>query len=287
VPELAEIASRSTLIPVPTTPIPVLVCPKLGFADDPASHFSRPTAVHRCYANGPPEAVSTLEQREFCLSDRYGTCPRLRAAIADAATARTLVASTSTNGMPRRPSRLRQPQLRPRRRLTLVDFCPRFRLSWPSPRWQRSSSCLSDQGSNPRRPRRHPSSLPRSRSRRSPRLHRPSWWSNRLWFPPSHSRLPHRWPSQPNRLRRCVPRRPPSLPLRRPRFRRRSPGRSSMSAPAGPSSVPSCSTPSSENRNLVGSTMSVRGLVCRRVHSGGSSRAAVRRGRSAAVASAR
>jgi hypothetical protein len=98
VPALADIASRSTLIPVPATPIPAVACPKLGFADDPMSHFSRPTAVHRCYANGPQEAVSTLEQREFCLSERYGTCPRLRAAIADAANATPLVTSSSTNG---------------------------------------------------------------------------------------------------------------------------------------------------------------------------------------------
>ena len=26
------------------------VCPGLGFADDPSRHYSRPTALHRCFA---------------------------------------------------------------------------------------------------------------------------------------------------------------------------------------------------------------------------------------------
>ena len=55
-----------------------VACPKLGFADNPAAHFARPTAVHRCYASGSGQLVSTLEQREYCLSGQYATCPRLR-----------------------------------------------------------------------------------------------------------------------------------------------------------------------------------------------------------------
>src|SRR5262249_40930695 len=35
-------------------------CPKLGFADDPGSHLERPTAIHRCFAKGSVQSVSTL-----------------------------------------------------------------------------------------------------------------------------------------------------------------------------------------------------------------------------------
>jgi hypothetical protein len=52
-------------------------CPKLGFEDDPASSFGRPTRLHRCFAIGRPLPLSLDQQRELCLSDQFGTCPRL------------------------------------------------------------------------------------------------------------------------------------------------------------------------------------------------------------------
>jgi Domain of unknown function (DUF4388) len=52
-------------------------CPKLGFEDDPNSAFGRPTRLHRCFAAGAPLPLSLDQQRELCLSDQYGTCPRL------------------------------------------------------------------------------------------------------------------------------------------------------------------------------------------------------------------
>jgi hypothetical protein len=55
-----------------------VVCPRLGFADDPARHYSRPTALHRCYAADAPSLVTSQEQRELCLGGRYPTCPRFR-----------------------------------------------------------------------------------------------------------------------------------------------------------------------------------------------------------------
>jgi len=63
--------------PVPR-PEPVMrgVCPLLGFADDRARHYSRPTALHRCFATGAPSLVSGHEQRELCLGDQYPTCMR-------------------------------------------------------------------------------------------------------------------------------------------------------------------------------------------------------------------
>src|SRR5439155_9113450 len=52
-------------------------CPKLGFEDDPTNAFGRPTRMHRCFAAGTPLPLSLDQQRELCLSEEYGTCPRL------------------------------------------------------------------------------------------------------------------------------------------------------------------------------------------------------------------
>jgi hypothetical protein len=56
------------------------ICPLLGFVDDATRHYSRPTALHRCFADGGPKLVSGQEQRELCLSGRYSACPRFRSA---------------------------------------------------------------------------------------------------------------------------------------------------------------------------------------------------------------
>jgi hypothetical protein len=53
-------------------------CPLLGFADDRSRHYSRPTALHRCYAGRGPSLVTAQEQRELCLAGRYAACPRYR-----------------------------------------------------------------------------------------------------------------------------------------------------------------------------------------------------------------
>jgi hypothetical protein len=57
-------------------------CPKLGFEDDPSSSFGRPTRLHRCFAAGAPLPLSLDQQRELCLSEQFGTCPRLTMANA-------------------------------------------------------------------------------------------------------------------------------------------------------------------------------------------------------------
>jgi hypothetical protein len=54
-------------------------CPKLGFEDDPGNSFGRPTRLHRCYAAGTPLPLSLDQQRELCLTNQFGTCPRLPA----------------------------------------------------------------------------------------------------------------------------------------------------------------------------------------------------------------
>jgi hypothetical protein len=84
-----------TQAPVPAVPavpaavavetITPRVCPRLGFADDPTRHYSRPTALHRCFASGSAGLVSSQEQRELCLTGRFESCPRFRGGV-DAAT---------------------------------------------------------------------------------------------------------------------------------------------------------------------------------------------------------
>src|SRR5262245_29468240 len=45
--------------PAPATPAGGPVnCPKLGFWDNPASHYSRPTQLHRCFASGAPAPLT-------------------------------------------------------------------------------------------------------------------------------------------------------------------------------------------------------------------------------------
>jgi hypothetical protein len=57
-------------------------CPKLGFEDDPSTSFGRPTRLHRCFAAGAALPLSLDQQRELCLSEQFGTCPRLTMANA-------------------------------------------------------------------------------------------------------------------------------------------------------------------------------------------------------------
>jgi hypothetical protein len=54
------------------------VCPMLGFADDPARHYSRPTALHRCYSSDSPSLVTNQEQLDLCLGGQYPSCTRYR-----------------------------------------------------------------------------------------------------------------------------------------------------------------------------------------------------------------
>jgi hypothetical protein len=62
-------------------------CPLLGFVDDATRHYSRATAMHRCFAGGRANLVTGETQRELCLSGRYPTCPRFRnAAVLTSAT---------------------------------------------------------------------------------------------------------------------------------------------------------------------------------------------------------
>ena len=66
--------------PVSTRVAGAASCPLLGFADDRARHYARPTALHRCFADAAvPGLVTTQEQRELCLGDQYPACPRFRA----------------------------------------------------------------------------------------------------------------------------------------------------------------------------------------------------------------
>jgi hypothetical protein len=90
---IVEPLAPATLETQPTlvTPVPAnheaepQVCPLLGFVDDPTQHYSRPTALHRCFATHAPGPVTPLEQRELCLSGQFATCPRYSGALGQTA----------------------------------------------------------------------------------------------------------------------------------------------------------------------------------------------------------
>jgi len=80
---------------------PPVVCPRLGFADDPSRHYSRPTALHRCFANVAPGLITNREQLDLCLGGRFATCPRFQNA-SSASPAPT--AATLDEPRPRQPA---------------------------------------------------------------------------------------------------------------------------------------------------------------------------------------
>jgi uncharacterized protein DUF4388 len=73
-----DVAATPAVVPAPE--LAPAHCPSLGFDDDPASSFGRPTRLHRCFAAGRPLPLSLDQQRELCLSDQYPSCPRLAGA---------------------------------------------------------------------------------------------------------------------------------------------------------------------------------------------------------------
>ncbi|MBV9543776.1 MAG: DUF4388 domain-containing protein [Chloroflexi bacterium] len=107
---VARLAPGSRVSPARSADAPsIIACPKLGFADDREHHYSRPTAMHRCYASGVASVVSGPEQRDLCLSGQYAECPRFRrgqnaaprgvAARLDAVQPTRGVSSNGTNGV--------------------------------------------------------------------------------------------------------------------------------------------------------------------------------------------
>jgi hypothetical protein len=56
------------------------VCPHLGFWDNPTVHYSRPTRLHRCYAEGSAVPLTSERQLQLCFNETYHTCPRFVAA---------------------------------------------------------------------------------------------------------------------------------------------------------------------------------------------------------------
>jgi len=84
-------------------------CPKLGFEDDPSNAFSRPTRMHRCFAAGTPLPLSLDQQRELCLSEEFGTCPRLTMA-ASAPQAHSAQRTTDVGAMRRAGPGSRRPE---------------------------------------------------------------------------------------------------------------------------------------------------------------------------------
>ena len=53
-----------------------IVCPFLGVADDPRTHFVFPTTAHRCYSASRREGIELSHQAALCLSGQYLACRR-------------------------------------------------------------------------------------------------------------------------------------------------------------------------------------------------------------------
>ena len=85
-------------------PVSLGACPLLGFADDRARHYSRPTALHRCFSTGAPSLVSGQEQRELCLAGTYPACARYQSAtpLSVPADAPVTLTSAKANAAPPR-----------------------------------------------------------------------------------------------------------------------------------------------------------------------------------------
>jgi hypothetical protein len=83
----------------PTVLIPKQ-CPRLGFADDPASRFLKPTQLHACFATGRSEGVSIHEQRLYCLDPAFVHCPRWIAQVSGGTGAPSASAGETGRGSP-------------------------------------------------------------------------------------------------------------------------------------------------------------------------------------------
>ena len=64
--------------PVPARSIGAdpIVCPYLGLVDDPRTHFSFPTAGHRCGSPRGPKVIELTHQASLCLAADYRACRR-------------------------------------------------------------------------------------------------------------------------------------------------------------------------------------------------------------------
>jgi hypothetical protein len=80
-----EVVATQQFVEASPALAPTGPCPKLGFADEPASRYSRPTQLHRCFAGAGPERISVEDQQALCLTDRFPACARLNTAATPAA----------------------------------------------------------------------------------------------------------------------------------------------------------------------------------------------------------
>lgn len=54
----------------------LIVCPYLGLADDPRTHFAFATMDHRCHSRSSLKQIEITHQVSFCLSANYPGCRR-------------------------------------------------------------------------------------------------------------------------------------------------------------------------------------------------------------------
>ncbi len=135
-PDVTALAAAAPAPSLVSSAVPAGLCPKLGFADDPANHYSRPTQLHRCYALEPPERISIDHQRRFCLTGQYPSCPRYVTATGAAPAAEAHLAGRAGEAPAGPPSEPETPATEPvpgRRALELLPVRPEQQTSQNEP----------------------------------------------------------------------------------------------------------------------------------------------------------
>lgn len=78
-----------------------IVCPYLGLADDPRTHFAFATIDHVCHSGAGQKAIDMPHQGSFCLSDNYPDCRRyVDPVVAATNAATTTAAGTAAAALP-------------------------------------------------------------------------------------------------------------------------------------------------------------------------------------------
>ncbi len=75
-------------------------CPWLGLANDPATHFSFPSAMQRCHAEVRPWTIDAAKQARHCLTAEHPACSRYRSPAPPPPIGAVTAAIVATAGAP-------------------------------------------------------------------------------------------------------------------------------------------------------------------------------------------
>lgn len=75
-------------------------CPWLGLANDPATHFSFPSAMQRCHAEARARTIEEAKQARHCLTAEHPACSRYRSPAPPPPIGAVTAAIVATAGAP-------------------------------------------------------------------------------------------------------------------------------------------------------------------------------------------